>query len=188
MNRLIVFLKSNTFTLLLALALFGWVAWERAPNWIQQWQLRGKPVPVIAALSVPPDGGRSASVDPVRRGQKTLLVFWATWCGFCRSDIPDLNQLHSELEGRGLHIAAISEEHPLALRNFRDQTPMNYDIYSDRDGQLHRAYSIQAYPTLVYLDAEGRIESMSTGMNLALKARVRRWATGSLLAALGLAL
>ncbi len=121
---------------------------------------------------------RSALPAPIPPGQKTLLVFWATWCGFCRADIPDLNQLHGEMKDQGLRIIAITDEHPLAVANFRQGRKIEYPVAIDPGGGAHRALSISAYPTFVFVDADGVVESINTGAAFFLLQRVRFWVTG----------
>src|SRR5260370_33884842 len=41
------------------------------------------------------------------RGQPAVLVFWASWCPFCREEAPHVNKLAAEFESRGVHVFGV---------------------------------------------------------------------------------
>ena len=59
---------------------------------------------------------RSASGAPIKLGDysgKVLLVnLWATWCGPCRNETPELVRLHKEFQSRGVEMIGLSTENP----------------------------------------------------------------------------
>ena len=63
------------------------------------------------------------------RGKVVLINFWATWCGPCRMEIPDLNELYSKYNKDGLEILGISvSDSKRSLINFVKAYPMDYPV------------------------------------------------------------
>jgi len=58
------------------------------------------------------------------KGKVILVNFWATWCGPCLSEIPDLNRLQAKYAPRGLTVISISSEPKSTLVDFERQLPM----------------------------------------------------------------
>ena len=67
----------------------------------------GKPVPDLAFQYVADDSPHRLSEF---NGKVVLLNVWATWCGPCVAEIPDLNRLHAEYESKGLVVVNLSSE------------------------------------------------------------------------------
>ena len=70
------------------------------------------PRPILEAENKATSGG------PIKLGDysgKVLLVnLWATWCGPCRMEIPELVKLHKEFQSRGVEMIGLSTEDPVA--------------------------------------------------------------------------
>jgi thiol-disulfide isomerase/thioredoxin len=119
---------------------------------------RGRPAP---AITVPLLDGGSAAIAAEATGRRALVVFWATWCGPCKREIPHLNRLHDELGDRVL-LVAISDESPDVLLAARAEHGIRYPLASGDD--LPPPFSdVRAVPTLFVLDAAGTIEDVTVG-------------------------
>ncbi|HEX5833417.1 MAG TPA: TlpA disulfide reductase family protein [Pyrinomonadaceae bacterium] len=61
---------------------------------------------------------KSANGDPIKlsnySGKVLLVNLWATWCGPCRNETPELVRLYREYQDRGLEIVGLSTEDPIA--------------------------------------------------------------------------
>lgn len=69
---------------------------------------------------------KATSGDPIKlanySGKVLLVNLWATWCGPCRSETPELVKLHKEFQSRGVEMIGLSTEDPEASA----QTVMNF--------------------------------------------------------------
>ncbi|MHC4323851.1 MAG: TlpA family protein disulfide reductase, partial [Planctomycetota bacterium] len=98
------------------------------------------------------------------KGKDVLIVFWATWCGPCRMEIPHLIELRNTASKDDLAILAISNERPEVVKKFVAQSKMNYTILLD-PGVLPAPYNaIRAIPSSFFIDSEGKIKVASTGL------------------------
>jgi peroxiredoxin len=97
------------------------------------------------------------------RGKYVLLDFWASWCGPCRAENPNLVRVFQQYKGKGLHIIGISLDQP----NARDRWLKA--IYDDRlewtqlsdlkfwRNEVAVQYGIQAIPQNFLIDPSGKI-------------------------------
>jgi peroxiredoxin len=90
------------------------------------------------------------------KGRPVVLNFWATWCGVCQSDMPDLDRFASEANGR-YHVLAISAESPDLLARYATRRGFVLPVLSDPSGRTLANYHVNAFPTVVIIDADGRI-------------------------------
>ena len=100
------------------------------------------------------------------RGQIVVLNFWATWCAPCVEEIPELIDLHDELNPHGLTVLGVSldEEGPEVIKAFTDRFNISYPIPLD-DGSVSEAYGgIWALPTTYVIDPEGHILQRVVGL------------------------
>jgi len=129
--------------------------WEPS---FQPWY--GKPAPDFTLSDI--EGKEHKLSD--YKGKDVLIVFWATWCGPCRMEIPHLIELRNTVSKNDLAILAISNERPDTVKNFVAKTKMNYTILLDT-GALGAPYnSVRAIPSSFYIDSEGKIKLGSTGL------------------------
>ena len=99
------------------------------------------------------------------RGKVVVLDFWATWCGPCRSAVPELRNLHRKyVTNPSFVLIGISDDsEDEALRQYISENNMLWAQYQDRDHKLQRAFGIRAIPTYVIIDAEGIVRYLSVG-------------------------
>jgi thiol-disulfide isomerase/thioredoxin len=100
------------------------------------------------------------------KGKIVLLNFWATWCGPCRAEIPDLVDLQKRYADK-LEIIALAtdEDDPDEVRRFVLQSGINYRVAMASD-EVRRDYGgIAALPTSFVIDPQGRIVQKHVGLN-----------------------
>jgi thiol-disulfide isomerase/thioredoxin len=98
-------------------------------------------------------------------GKVVLLNFWATWCGPCRAEIPDLVALQNKYKDR-LQILGlvVDDDDPGAIKNFVAGSGINYPVALAGDDVRFQYGGIAALPTSFVLDAEGRIVQKHEGL------------------------
>jgi peroxiredoxin len=108
------------------------------------------------------------------RGQPVLLVFWTTSCGICRHEMPVLDRLASEFQGKGLVMLAINVGDPDGARDFmRDRHINRLTNLVDTDGAVAQKYGVSAVPRLVLVGRTGKVEQAGIGAKST--GTLRRW-------------
>lgn len=95
-----------------------------------------------------------------QRGKVVLLNLWATWCGPCRAEIPELVALYGKHSGNGLEIIGVSLDDASAessVRDFAKEQKITYPIALDPDGKLANDFRTSVIPTTVLVDRGGKI-------------------------------
>jgi len=94
-----------------------------------------------------------------------LLNFWATWCGPCRAEIPDLVELQNKYKDRLQIIGlVVDDEDEGAIKKFVDEFGINYPVAIATDALRTEYGGIPALPTSFVLDAEGRVVQKHEGL------------------------
>ena len=110
-------------------------------------------------------GGEELDLDAtVKNNEFVLVTFWATWCGPCQLELPQLEKLYGELHGQGLEILAISSESPEDIRAFLSERPLSFPVLLDTDGLVAERYGVEALPTAVLIDRQGNVADTRTGL------------------------
>jgi thiol-disulfide isomerase/thioredoxin len=115
------------------------------------------------ALSGQTLAGEALSVD--FRQSKTVLVFWAAWCGPCRQEQPSLNALAAKYAGQGVRFVGVDLlDHDRALaRAFVAEFKVPYPSLYDDSGSLAAAYQIDSPPSFVFIDQRGVVVNRYPG-------------------------
>jgi peroxiredoxin len=89
------------------------------------------------------------------RGEKTLVLFWNTGCGFCQQMLPDLKQWESEAPESAPRIVVVSAGSEEANREMGLTSP----ILLDQNFATGRAFGASGTPSAVLVDKEGKVAS-----------------------------
>jgi thiol-disulfide isomerase/thioredoxin len=97
------------------------------------------------------------------RGKVVLIDFWATWCGPCRAELPNLRKLKAQYGQSGFEVVSISvDEDRAKLDAFLQQTPMPWVVLHSEKGRNATAeyYGVNTVPTAILVDRAGRVVSL----------------------------
>ena len=95
---------------------------------------------------------------PDLKGKFVLLDFWATWCAPCRHDLPSVEKLHQEFHRKGLVVLGVNGgEDSETVNEFLLSSKLSYPILLTPDSGVMQSYRVSAFPTVVLIDADGKI-------------------------------
>ncbi|MCI0710414.1 MAG: redoxin domain-containing protein [Chloroflexi bacterium] len=98
------------------------------------------------------------------RGQAVLVNFWATWCGPCRTEMPEFQTVYEREREKGFTIVAVDfRESPEQVRPFVEEFGMTFNIGLDESGEINRQYRVSSYPTNYLIDGNGIIVMKRSG-------------------------
>jgi thiol-disulfide isomerase/thioredoxin len=95
------------------------------------------------------------------KGKVVYVDVWATWCGPCKREIPDLQKLEEEYHGKNVAFVSISTDRDeKAWRDFlKKQTMGGYQLHQSQnfDETISKAFVINGIPRFILFDEEGKI-------------------------------
>jgi thiol-disulfide isomerase/thioredoxin len=158
-----------TGALVVGLALLG--AGRELHRGIVQWERLGPlppggPTPAFEVLTL--DGGRFGPRD--LHGKVSVLTFWATWCGACRSELGDLEALQHEYAGGSVQFLAVNiegggltpQQAAALVQGFVRQRGMTLPAALD-DGQAARSFRVGPIPHTLVVGRDGVIRHVHQG-------------------------
>lgn len=107
------------------------------------------------------------------RGKPVMLYFWATWCGVCSTVSPNIDSVHGSA-GDDAHVLSINvDSGPKSkVQKYVDERGVTYPVLLG-DHDLTDKFGVSAFPTLYFLDADGRVVTSTVGYTSTLGARLR---------------
>jgi thiol-disulfide isomerase/thioredoxin len=99
------------------------------------------------------------------QGKPTLLMFWASWCGTCQHELPNVKALY-EQKSKGLQAVAIGfQDDEANIRGYvqAHQSTFVFPVAYDSRNQVATLFRARGTPTFVLLDARGRIVLIHSG-------------------------
>ena len=147
------FLKDWTVALLLAAALFIGVG---------VWMKAAAPTDADRAPTLRDLDGASFTLDELR-GQTVVLNFWASWCGPCRAEMPELARFHRDYPEIPLIGLAVDSGTEDEVRRAAQGLSMSWRV-ALADTRLTRAWEVDSLPTTVVLGPKGEVRAVVRGL------------------------
>ena len=113
---------------------------------------------VIPDFSLPSLNGEEVAISSFR-GKYVLLDFWASWCGPCIGEMPNVHKAYDLLHDKGLEVVSVSTDMKESdWRNAVKEKQMEHFVnLRDTKGVVHEIFSRDAIPFILLLDPQGRI-------------------------------
>jgi thiol-disulfide isomerase/thioredoxin len=102
------------------------------------------------------------------KGKPVVLNFWASWCGYCKEEMPYFDAVNTELDGEVVFLMVNATDGQRETREKADaylaKSGYAFSTYYDTDASAVRAYQINAFPTSYFIDKDGNIRHQVNGM------------------------
>jgi len=97
-------------------------------------------------------------------GKKVIVLnFFATWCGPCRAEMPELNRYFNEHKSQPFLLLGIdAEEKPDTVDTFLSDLKLDFPAGVDA-GPIRKQYGVDAYPTTVVIGVDGKVQFYESG-------------------------
>lgn len=101
------------------------------------------------------------------RGKPVVLNFWASWCGPCKSEMPDFEEAYLQL-GQDVQFVMVNltdgdRETVQTASSFISGQGYTFPVYFDTAYSAANAYQVRSIPATYFIDAEGHVVAQFTG-------------------------
>ncbi len=102
-------------------------------------------------------------------GRVVLVEFWTFGCYNCRNTLPSVKEWDARYRERGLTVVGVhtpETQSEYVIDNVRREVPglgIKYPVVTDNDYTTWKAYGVEAWPTILVLDKQGRIRWLHVG-------------------------
>lgn len=127
--------------------------------------------PVVLDTELKAMNGRPIKLSDYA-GKVLVVNLWATWCGPCRMEIPELVKFHKEYRAKGLEVVGLSTENPEAsaagVRRFAQEFKMDYPVgWATPEVAITLMQGRDAIPQSFVISRDGRILKRFVGFSAA---------------------
>jgi peroxiredoxin len=121
----------------------------------------GTPAP---DFSLATSSGQTITLSALR-GQKVVLNFWASWCGPCKTEMPDLQAMSNKYEGqiKLIGVNLTSDDDLDRAKSFMLENGLTFPSVLDVDGTAKKSYGIIGLPVTMTIDGNGTVVERRDG-------------------------
>lgn len=101
------------------------------------------------------------------KGKPVVLNFWATWCYYCKEEMPDFNEAFKKYPDVVFLMVNATDgyqETIASAKEYFENEGFDFDIYFDTKGEAVNAYYVTGFPSTYFIDKNGDIVTYANGM------------------------
>ena len=145
----------------------GWISYSKEPA-VSASSATGLTEAAIAGYLAPQFALNNTCGEEVKltdfRGRPVVVNFWATWCPPCRAEIPHFQDASVKYNGQVV-VLGVDQGEPLSVvGDFGAALGVTYPLLLDTDNSVSRQYGVVALPKTVFVDADGVVREVFTGI------------------------
>lgn len=122
---------------------------------------------IVPAFTLTALDGRAVAVPQAYAGRPVLVNLWASWCGPCVKEMPELDRFARSQAPNGTQVVGIALDDAAAVEAFLRRIPVSYPLLIDtpgpRDAGVRLGNPKGVLPYSVLLDAQGRVLKQKIG-------------------------
>ncbi len=89
-------------------------------------------------------------------GKPTMLIFWATWCPFCKKLLPGVEELHEKYQSQGLKIIGVNIKEDWEPKTYWKNFGYQFDTALEGD-EVAKIYGVNGTPGIVFIAPSGKV-------------------------------
>ncbi len=101
------------------------------------------------------------------KGKPVVLNFWATWCYYCKVEMPDFNEAYKkypDVQFLMVNATGTNGETVETAKAYVEQEKFEFPVFFDNEYDALKTYGISSFPMTIFIDEDGNIVSQRIGM------------------------
>lgn len=101
------------------------------------------------------------------KGKPVVLNFWATWCYYCKVEMPDFNEAYNKYPNvQFLMVNATDgvQETMSAAKDYVEKERYDFDVFFDTESEAINVYNVTGFPSTFFIDKNGNLIARGNGM------------------------
>ena len=134
--------------------------------------LNGKPAPDFSLASL---DGHKVSLADYRGKKKVVISYWASWCGPCRVELPEMKRFYEKYhkDDSDFEFVAISiDDDRESAEIYAQKAKLPFPVLLDLGHDAADAYSVEAIPATFVVDKDGKVKQTQTGLDEAMEIKL----------------
>ena len=99
-----------------------------------------------------------------QRGRVVMVNFWATWCGPCRQEMPQLDRLYQKYKSSGFVLLGVNvDDDTRNAAELATKLGLKFPVLLDTDKGVSKLYDLSTMPSTVLIDRDGKVRYVHRG-------------------------
>jgi len=108
--------------------------------------------------------GNQVSLSDFQGKKPVLLVFWATWCGYCKEELPDLKEFNQKYKDRIEVVVIDSGETKETIKDYIEENSIDFTVLLDEQREIWNKYFVRGTPAHFLINKQSQAVTAWPGL------------------------